>query len=161
MQCYCGSAKPFDLCCHLFISGQIQAHHCEQLMRSRYSAYCHKAIDYIYQTYHPLARQTNPVTALSSFAHDSHFIMLNVHNSGQNPEEGFVEFTVKYMQHNVLYQFRERSRFVFESQWYYFEGALTEQAPRKIQRNDLCPCNSGKKFKHCQQHLASGGIKHG
>ena len=156
MQCYCGSTNPFDLCCHIFISGQLPVHYCEQLMRSRYSAYCHKAINYIYQTYHPSVRQENPASALSAFAHDSHFITLKVHSVEQNIKAGFVEFTVEYIQHNQLYQFRERSRFVLEDQWYYLDGALTEQTPRKIQRNELCPCKSGKKFKQCQQHLVSG-----
>lgn len=156
MQCYCGSAKPFDLCCHAFISGQMQVRYCEQLMRSRYSAYCHKAVDYIYQTYHPSVRQENPVAALASFAHDSHFITLEVHSAEQSAKEGFVEFTVKYMQHNQLHQFRERSRFVLEDRWYYLNGILIEQTPWKIQRNEQCPCNSRKKFKQCRQHLISG-----
>ncbi|MFP3345669.1 YchJ family metal-binding protein, partial [Halomonas sp. SIMBA_159] len=77
------------------------------------------AVDYIYQTYHPSVRQENPVAALASFAHDSHFITLEVHSAEQSAKEGFVEFTVKYMQHNQLHQFGERSRFVLEDRWYY------------------------------------------
>lgn len=126
-------------------------------MRSRYSAYCHKEIDYIYHTYHPSVRQMNPPASLATFAHDSHFIALDVHQTEQHQATGFVEFTVQYIQQNVLYQFRERSRFVYEGRWYYLDGVLTDSAPEKIQRNDPCPCQSGKKFKQCHNHLASGG----
>lgn len=29
------------------------------------------------------------------------------------------------------------------------EGAVKEQAARKVQRNDPCPCESGEKYKRC------------
>jgi SEC-C motif domain protein len=138
------------------ISGSVSAETCEQLMRSRYSAYCQRDIDYIYRTYHPSVQAANPKSALSAFAHNSHFTGLTVLLSEQNVHEGYVDFNIKYIQNNMLYKFHERSRFVFADAWYYIDGVLTEQMPVKIGRNDLCPCGSGKKFKLCHIHNVSG-----
>jgi SEC-C motif domain protein len=156
MKCYCGSTKAFDVCCAPFISSQAAATSCEQLMRSRYSAYCHKAIDYIYNTYHHSVQANNPKAALAAFAYNSHFIALQVLCSEQHEQEGYVSFNIKYLQQNMLCEFSERSRFIFNGEWYYVDGILTETAPVKIARNNSCPCNSGKKFKQCTEHRLSG-----
>jgi hypothetical protein len=31
-----------------------------------------------------------------------------------------------------------------------YQGATLKRMYRKIHRNDICPCGSGKKFKHCE-----------
>lgn len=156
MLCYCGSTQAFELCCQPFLAGMGNADSCEQLMRSRYSAYCLRDIDYIYRTYHPSRRADNPKPALATFAANSHFIALNVLSCEQSSQQGYVSFNVRYIQQNVLYEFTERSRFVFEDVWYYLDGVLTDSTPVKINRNAPCPCNSGKKFKQCHQHKLSG-----
>lgn len=125
-------------------------------MRSRYSAYCHQHIDYIHQSYHPSVRADNPVVALAAFARSSHFTELKVLSAEQHDEVGYVSFTVKYIQQNILYEFTERSRFIFAGAWYYLDGILTDSSPLKIARNNFCPCNSGKKFKQCISHRLSG-----
>jgi SEC-C motif domain protein len=157
MYCYCGSGKPYLLCCLPLLLGACKASSCEQLMRSRYSAYCHHNIDYIYRTYHPTVQVHNPTSALAAFAHDSHFIALDLLTTEQSEREGFVSFKVRYLQQNMLFEFAERSRFLQEDwHWYYIDGVLTEQPAVKINSNELCPCNSGKKFKHCTVHRLSG-----
>ncbi len=156
MRCYCCSGKNYSECCQPFLSGAAKVPGCEQLMRSRYSAYCTKNTDYIYQTYHPDKRTDNPVEHIAAFALNSHFIALEITSAQQNSTEGYVNFTVCYIQAGTLQQFSEISRFVFTDQWYYLDGKLTETAPQKIGRNDLCPCNSGKKFKQCSVHQQSG-----
>lgn len=156
MQCYCGSAKEFSLCCQPLISGQVKAEHCEQLMRSRYSAYCHRDIPYLHQTYHPSKQPANSPASLAYFADNSHFIQLTIMSSKQTTTEGFVSFNVRYIQQNTLFEFNERSRFIYEKAWYYLDGMLDDKAPVKIGRNELCPCGSAKKFKHCAQHRLSG-----
>ena len=156
MLCYCGSAKSFTLCCWPLLSGQTTAQTCEQLMRSRYSAYCHNEINYIHQTYHVSTRADNAVTALSQFAKSCHFVSLNVNSVEEHADEGYVHFCVSYIQHNLLCQFSERSRFVYQNGWYYIDGVLQDASPVKIGRNDLCPCGSNKKFKLCTEHKLSG-----
>lgn len=157
MYCYCGSKLLFDECCLPFITGKQIPQHCEQLMRSRYSAYCHKNIEYIYKTYHASTRADNPIDAILSFAAQSHFINLAILSSNSESDEGFVTFTVRYLQQNVLCQFTEKSRFIMEQgRWYYLNGELEDAPTVKISRNDPCPCNSGKKFKQCTVHKTSG-----
>ena len=156
MLCYCGSTKTFTLCCQPFLTGLASADGCEILMRSRYSAYCVGDVDYIYRTYHLSCRADNPIAALAAFADNSHFIGLKVLSCEQNSQQGYVSFNVRYIQQNMLYEFTERSRFVFEGAWYYVDGVMTDVAPVKILRNALCPCNSGKKFKQCNPHRLSG-----
>lgn len=156
MLCYCGSAKEFSLCCLPLISEQTTAEHCEQLMRSRYSAYCHHHINYVHQTYHPSKQAENSLVSLTTFANNSHFIQLTVLSAEQTANEGYVSFNVRYIQQNTLYEFNELSRFLYEKTWYYIDGTLNDQVPVKIGRNELCPCGSAKKFKHCVAHRVSG-----
>ncbi|GAB2925697.1 YchJ family metal-binding protein [Rheinheimera gaetbuli] len=125
-------------------------------MRSRYSAYCLRDIDYIYNTYHSSSRVDNPKVALAAFADNSHFIALKVQSCEQSNMQGYVSFNVRYIQQNMLYELTERSRFVYEDAWYYVDGVITDTAPVKILRNALCPCSSGKKFKQCNPHRLSG-----
>lgn len=157
MYCYCGSGQTFGSCCLPFLLNNATATRCEQLMRSRYSAYCHQDIDYIYRTYHPSMQPHNPPDALAAFAHSSHFLALQILSSEQNATEGFVSFKVRYLQQNLLFEFTERSRFVLlDTDWFYIDGVLAEQPVVKIARNDLCPCKSGKKYKQCSVHRLSG-----
>lgn len=156
MLCYCQSGQDVSLCCQPLLTGARVAQTCEQLMRSRYSAYCSLDIDYIFRTYHPSKQPENSLAAIKQFADSCHFISLQVNSSEQTNSEGFVDFTVHYLQGNVLQQFNERSRFVYEQRWYYLDGILTDTPAIKISRNDKCPCGSGKKFKHCTEHIPSG-----
>jgi SEC-C motif domain protein len=156
MLCYCGSSKTFEACCQPFIAGLKPVESCEQLMRSRYSAYCSHNINYIYNSYHSSSKTENSQSALAAFAKQCHFIELCIMSSERAENEGFVSFTVKYLQHNTLCQFTERSRFILEDTWYYVDGVLSDNTPVKIGRNELCPCGSGKKFKQCTTHNISG-----
>ncbi len=156
MRCYCGSEKEFSVCCQPYLSGNLLARNCEQLMRSRYSAYCHKDINYVYQTYHSSVLPNNTIQEIEAFANSVHFVRLDVISTEQSVHEGYVTFELIYIQDNFLCGFMERSRFVFDKGWYYVDGVLKDSTPNKISRNDLCPCNSGKKFKQCIIHVPSG-----
>ena len=48
--CPCGSEKPYEQCCEVFIEKKQIPHTPEQLMRSRYTAYSLAKIDYIKNT---------------------------------------------------------------------------------------------------------------
>lgn len=156
MFCYCGSDKSFDTCCRLIIEGKTPASHCEQLMRSRYSAYCIKDSEYLFRTYHLSKREENPIQDIKAFADSCHFLQLIMHSSEQSGNEGTVSFTFRYIQDNTLYEVSEVSRFLKTEQWFYLDGKVIEHPKRKLGRNDLCPCLSGKKFKQCIVHLTSG-----
>jgi SEC-C motif-containing protein len=68
-------------------------------------------------------------------------------NGQPGENRGMVEFIASYSLNGNNEQIHELSRFVFEQgQWFYLHGDLQQQ---KIARNSLCPCGSGKKYKHC------------
>ena len=138
MQCFCGSKRTFQQCCEPFIQGEQLAKSPEQLMRSRFSAYCRQQIDYIFQTYHPSQQVNNSKQDIANFAKTCHFIKLEVITcTGQTElpdasalktlkaqadcsgnlaksefQAGFVEFVVTYIQAGKLHQFSEVSRFL-------------------------------------------------
>ncbi|MEM8637669.1 MAG: YchJ family metal-binding protein [Cyanobacteria bacterium P01_G01_bin.54] len=63
-------------CCGPYLQGQRPAPTAEQLMRSRYSAYCTKNIDYLVSTHHPDYRQPHSrrqiaATASCATAHEN------------------------------------------------------------------------------------------
>lgn len=178
MSCYCGSAQSFAFCCLPFIEGKQTPTTAEQLMRSRYSAYCVAHVDYIHGSYHPSKQAENPPVDIAAFAKSANFIALTIlptpvlpqTTALGNPEQGletssglvdgcinYVHFIARFIQHDKLQQLEEISRFVWQQQqWWYVDGQLLPQPVCKINRNDSCPCGSGKKYKLCQTHLASG-----
>lgn len=132
-----------------------------QLMRSRYSAYCCKHIDYIFQTYHPDQQRNNTKAQIAEFANAAHFVGLTIANNEKGErisvsDTGSVSFIAHYINGNKLEALAETSRFVFGERWYYYDGDITATTATDIGRNDRCPCGSGKKFKQCIIHLNSG-----
>lgn len=53
VNCPCGSSKPFGDCCEPMLQGNSLAMTPEQLVRSRFSAYCTVNVSYICKTTHP------------------------------------------------------------------------------------------------------------
>lgn len=179
MNCYCCSGLLFSNCCQPLLKGVATPDSCLQLMRSRYSAYCCKNIEYIYQTQLPthqqnsLQQQAILKDQIAEFANAVHFVGLTItawsatncsdtdrsENVASQPgNEGSVSFVARYISGNKLESLAEKSRFVFNGQWYYSEGRFISAPAQTIGRNDACPCGSGKKFKHCNLHLASGTV---
>ena len=179
MLCYCQSGQQFSECCVSFIQGQRLPASAEQLMRSRFSAYCQgsvQAMQYVAQSYHPITQPNNPVSEIADFAKAAHFIRLEVIRasdeiavpeqlrqvSGENafglPERyATVHFKVQFIMHDQLHLLEELSRFIrIGQQWFYLDGDLTDHPPKKLNRNDSCPCRSGKKYKHCSPHTPAG-----
>ena len=126
----------------------------EQLMRSRYSAFCSADIDYLIASHHPSKTLADDRAVLAETIALCQWLKLEIVNSCQEVDhQSTVEFIAHYMQDGQLQQLRERSYFVKENgYWLYLEGDIIAQAdsnPKKIGRNNPCWCSSGKKFKHC------------
>ncbi|MEE2025177.1 YchJ family protein [Alkalimonas mucilaginosa] len=159
MHCYCGSGLPFSACCQPYLSNQQQPENCEQLMRSRYSAFCLQHLTYLHQTCsHELQAEQAP-EQMREFVAQVHFTRLQIlplPAMASIEDEGHVHFQVWYLQGNQLHSFRELSRFSRQQgRWLYQSGTLAELPAQKVGRNDPCPCGSGRKFKSCQPHLLS------
>ncbi len=78
MLCLCGSCLAYVACCSPLHEGKAYALLPEQLMRSRFSAYCLKLYDYILHTYHPSQHHANTLAEIKAFANAVHFIRLTV-----------------------------------------------------------------------------------
>lgn len=156
MLCPCGSSLSFNACCQLYITQQVPAKTPELLMRSRFSAYATKNGLYIFETYGTAQRLKESINEIQSWADECTWIALTIHHS----DETTVEFSAYYIVDNTLCELREKSNFAMEqNQWRYIDGQiLVHNEMRKVNRNELCPCNNyptawsvkkGKKFKHC------------
>jgi len=153
--CYCGEAKPFSDCCEPIIKGEEPAQTAEQLMRSRYSAYVVVDVKYLIATTYPTQQKNFDEADIRAWAIANQWQKLEViaTKKGEfNEEDGEVEFKASYINDIGTPQIHhEKSTFVKENdQWYYLSGIIgSSEAPQTQNRNDLCACGSGKKYKKC------------
>lgn len=148
--CYCGNSIAFEMCCLPIINGETKAENAEQLMRSRYSAYCINNSDYIHNTYASSKQAENSVRDIAAFAELANFIGLTVYNFEEVDNTATVHFKADYLCDGYYCQLEETSNFIVEdNQWRYLDGTITEHAEVKVGRNDPCPCGSEKKYKKC------------
>lgn len=121
--CHCGSKLKFEECCQPLISGKKVAETPEALMRSRYSAFCVKDLDYIRKTTDPQAKidwQAN-----REWAEQSEFTSLEILNTSVEGNKGTVEFKAVYtiktepepVIHHELSKFRKQA-----GVWYFRDG---------------------------------------
>lgn len=155
-RCYCCSGKIFGQCCQPYLSGKNKAGSPEQLMRSRYSAFCSHDSDYLRATHHPKYQTLDDGEALDKALETTRWLGLKIVGAKENT----VEFCAFYRDltasgmlttqqtQNTTQQLHEKSHFVFEdNQWYYTEGTMLP--PVKLGRNDACYCGSERKYKQC------------
>jgi SEC-C motif-containing protein len=109
----------------------------KELMISRYEAFVKKDWEYIAKT------STHQTIEELSIESDIEWLKLEVLDDYEN----IVEFKAYYKEHGELGVLHEKSFFSEQDgQLKYTSGELIQS---KIQRNETCPCGSGKKFKKC------------
>lgn len=114
-------------------------------MRSRYCAFALGKGDYLCRT---STTQSN-AEELSAWSRAVAWLGLTVHSRDGDERQAFVEFTARYLEGASLVCLRERSRFSCAlGNWTYVGGDPVTQV-HKVERNERCPCASGKKFKAC------------
>jgi SEC-C motif-containing protein len=127
-------------------------------MRSRYSAYAKKFTHYVYSSYAKITKKNQSIEDISLWAKETRWLHLKICNSSpfdkihtDNPPLPTVEFIAYYCHGNCYFKMSENSRFIFEDQqWRYMDGDVAEHVELvRPNRNDLCICQSGKKFKKC------------
>ncbi len=150
IQCYCESGRLYGNCCEPIITGSCSAPTAEALMRSRYTANVLKNTAYLLRTFHattrPSSMNANEIPAWRGLT------VLAGKQGQEGDDRGIVEFIAYYTDGVDKGVLHERSRFVYEDQWYYVDGDLLHSGPLqfdKTGRNELCPCGSGKKYKKC------------
>lgn len=151
LPCPCGSQQVLSQCCAPYLLGQRRAATAEHLMRSRYSAYCTKNINYLIKTHHPDYREPNSRQKIVATANSVTWLGLTIVATEQGQprdEKGIVEFVAAFQEGKTAVQLHERSRFRHENgQWFYLEGDILP--PWQPKKNEPCWCKSGKKFKQC------------
>jgi len=152
--CPCQSGHEYQNCCQPIIQQQ-SAQTPEQLMRSRYTAFAINDSDYLQASWHPDNRPTQ--LSLDDATQWKNLEILKAQpvseQIDQATTEGWVTFRATFFEPNIgsgqWQALEETSRFLRESgKWLYHSGEH-EISTLKPQRNDSCPCGSGKKFKKC------------
>ncbi|MEM9275738.1 MAG: YchJ family protein [Cyanobacteria bacterium P01_F01_bin.143] len=148
--CPCNSRKKYQYCCGVYLSGKELPETAEQLMRSRYTAFCQGDVDYLIATHHPDQRAKDERKQLQNTIKKTSWLGLNVIDASRGQKHSkvaFVEFMAVF-QTDKIHQLHERSKFLkIDGKWFYTEGEiLPDIIPKK---NENCWCGSGKKYKKC------------
>jgi len=151
---------PLEECCGPFLKGTKKAPTAESMMRSRYSAYVVKNIDYIDQTQINEKNEVFNKEEALKWAESSEWMGLEVKRTqkgASNDDTGVVEFVAHYKDKASGTELRHHETSLFQKQngeWKFKEGNIHGAQPvkrvePKIGRNDPCHCGSNKKFKKC------------
>ncbi len=141
--CICGNELSFDACCRLIIEKKREAQSAEELMRSRYSAYVRANAEYLLYSTVKENRYEDDVPLIEDFSRSVEWLKLDVLNAADD----VVEFKAYYQDAEGIKVLHEKSNFIKEDGiWKYKDGELYNS---KVERNESCPCGSGKKYKKC------------
>ncbi|WP_432670383.1 YchJ family protein [Flavobacterium sp. SM2513] len=118
--CYCGNLLAFENCCQPIISGIKKANSAEELMRSRYSAYCTQEADYLVITTHLSTRKFHKKATILDWSKSNDWLKLEVIAATGTT----VEFKAFYLDESRKATIHhEKSTFVFEDgSWFYVDG---------------------------------------
>lgn len=127
-------------------------------MRSRYSAYVMKEMEYLLSSLHRDHRADYDEKSSRTWAERAvwHGIdVIRTIDGNADDDHGQVEFNVVFSENGIRQEHHELSSFQKENgTWYFTTGKVLPprqvvRAAPKAGRNDPCPCGSGKKFKKC------------
>lgn len=148
MTCPCGIQKSYEECCGPLHEGA-KAETAEELMRSRYSAFVKKNIDYIGATHLPGTTDFDPTEA-KEWADTSIWNGLEIVKTEKGLKDdkfGVVEFKALYSDKNDNnYVHHEVAKFKKQDDtWYYDDGQIVGHEPLrrtapKVGRNEPCVC---------------------
>ncbi len=112
--CPCKSRLAYGACCGLYHAGKAKPETAEQLMRSRYSAYFFRKIDYLVETTHPDKKAPGMRAAIEELADQARWKFLTILSTSQGQKgdrTGKVEFVAEFYVDGVRQEHREKSRF--------------------------------------------------
>jgi SEC-C motif-containing protein len=124
-KCPCGSGAGYNACCGAIISGSRTAQTPEKLMRSRYTAYVAKNVDYLIRTTHPSARTDDLASSIRKWMRQVEWLKLHVVAT----DETHVEFIAEYLSATAPGRHHECS--VFEKiagEWFYLGEETDEES---------------------------------
>ncbi len=132
MNCPCCSNEKLENCCEPFIAGKKSPETPEQLMRSRFTAFALKKMNYIFETTDPQTRTKFDMKANEEWAQSSQFQKLEILNTSFENNKGQVEFRATFQTgeqppqtHHELSKFRKQA-----GVWYFREGKVKAETPK-------------------------------
>lgn len=124
--CPCKSRESYAACCQPYHFGRAKPETALQLMRSRYSAYFFRLVDYLVATTHPDTREPGLKAHLEESIHEANWRFLTILGSskgGPDDKTGKVEFVAEYFESGQPHELHERSRFKrYKGAWKYLDG---------------------------------------
>jgi SEC-C motif-containing protein len=144
--------------CLPFIRGEKRPGSALELMAARYVAYTTGAIDYLFATHDPKTRGRADRHAIESWSKRATWLGLEIREvvaGGADDDKGEVEFVARYELEDAPHDHHERAKFRrIDGTWFFVDGDTVSKQPirresPKQNRNDLCLCGSGKKYKRC------------
>ena len=148
--CPCQSKNLYEQCCQPFHLSVKKAQSPEELMRSRYSAFVLGGLgEYLLKTWFHTERSRYQLKELNR---KNNYYRLDVISAHAVDLLGEVEFKAYYIEENKIIVLHEKSMFIKENdEWFYVKGSYLPTIPKLLQKNELCPCGSGIKYKLCHQ----------
>jgi len=151
--CLCGSSLAYSQCCEPYHSGGKLPFTAEALMRSRYSAYVLRDVDYLKDTWDE-SRRPKAIDFSKETIHWLRLEIIDVKKGSLKDIKGVVTFKAYFMQDDEECVMNEISRFTkVNGRWFYLDGVIKSMGRVNSQanqgKNADCVCGSGKKFKRC------------
>lgn len=129
MSCYCGKNKEYAQCCEPYILGKATPDNAEDLMRSRYSAYCVVNMDYLFNTTDLQIRFEVNKDANEAWAKTSQFKKLEILRTEESGNKSVVEFKAYFHAEGQDHIHHEVSTFrKTNGVWYFRAGRVIPTA---------------------------------
>jgi SEC-C motif-containing protein len=150
-KCICGSGKNYGACCGRFHKKDGTIPNPVEMVRSRFSAFAYKNLDYIMETTHPthpeyvfeeqLSKKKIWLKSLSEFANSFEFIDLKFQEEALEAKPdvtkdiayvNFVARVKKNLENQVIEEIRERSLFkkADDGRWLYADCEIIKDVKR-------------------------------
>lgn len=124
--CPCGSGKCFQECCEPIIQSKREAETCEELMRSRYTAFTLANIDYLMRSHHSSTRPVKDRKNIQKWAASVQWMgLVIIHTKAGSAADdlGYVEFRALFLENGKMDEIHEKSLFERENgKWVYVSG---------------------------------------
>lgn len=128
IQCPCHSTKTLNECCAPFIEGQKLPATPEELMRSRYTAFCFKNMDYLETTTDPENMESFDREANEDWASKAKFLKLEIKKTDIKEDLGMVEFVAHFNIDGEDSLHHEHSKFIKKAdKWFFHSGEIDEE----------------------------------
>jgi SEC-C motif-containing protein len=123
MSCYCGVGDSFEKCCKPLHEGKLSAETAEQMMRSRFSAFCVRNLDYVKRTTDPQLFTEIDWNANEEWMNSVDFFKLEIVRAEESGNKATIEFKAHFKVHEKVSVHHEISKFrKSHGEWFFRDG---------------------------------------